>query len=252
MTDHTIWIWGRRPVLEAVRAGTARTILLASGRKPSPVLSEIRKLAEQQGLSIRDVSPHELDRLGPGHLMQGVAAQIERRYVNSLEELLTQIAGLGEQPFLLVLDQIQDPQNLGSLLRTAEAAGVQGAIVPNRGGAPISGVVAKASAGALSHLPVLEVVNLARTLRQLHEAGIWVIGLEGSTSQPLFAADLTVALALVVGNEGRGLRRLTRDRCDLLVRLPMLGVIESLNAAVAGSIAMYEAVRQRTQMHQGS
>jgi 23S rRNA (guanosine2251-2'-O)-methyltransferase len=214
------------------------------------VLSEIRKLAEQQGLSIRDVSPRELERLVPGHHTQGVAAQIERRHANSLEELLTGAASSGHASFLLFLDQIQDPQNLGSLLRTAEAAGVQGVILPDRGSAPISGVVAKASAGALSHLPVVEVVNLARAIRQVREAGLWVVGLEGSASQPLFTADLSVPLALVVGSEGSGLRRLTRDLCDLLVCLPMLGVIENLNAAVAGSIAMYEVVRQRT-VHKG-
>jgi 23S rRNA (guanosine2251-2'-O)-methyltransferase len=204
-------------------------------------------LAEQQGLSIRDVSPRELEQLVPGHHTQGVAAQIERHQVSSLEELLTGAASSGQPSFLLFLDQIQDPQNLGSLLRTAEAAGVQGVILPDRGSAPISGVVAKASAGALSHLPVVEVVNLARAIRQVREAGLWVVGLEDSASQPLFNVDLTVPLALVVGSEGSGLRRLTRELCDLRVSLPMLGTIESLNAAVAGSIAMYEVVRQRTQ-----
>jgi 23S rRNA (guanosine2251-2'-O)-methyltransferase len=147
--------------------------------------------------------------------------------------------------FILVLDQVQDPHNFGALLRTAEAAGVQAAIVPDRRSAPLSGTVAKTSAGALSHLPILEVKNLVRALDDLRQAGIWVIGLDAAAHVSLFETDLAVPLALVIGGEGEGLRRLTREHCDLLLKLPMRGAIESLNASVAGSIALFEGVRQR-------
>jgi 23S rRNA (guanosine2251-2'-O)-methyltransferase len=173
-------------------------------------------------------------------------AEVVERRLTDVEELLRTVAQADRQPFLLALDQVQDPYNLGSLLRTAHAAGAQGVIVPERRSAPVSGVVAKASAGAVSHLPILEVTNLARTLEALKKGGIWIVGLDGSAQEPIYGVDLTVPVALVVGGEGAGLRRLTREHCDLLLYIPMFGKVASLNAAVAGAIGMYELVRQRT------
>lgn len=248
MKASTVWIWGRRPVLEALRSNAARSILIATERKPSPVLSEIRRLAAERNVALRTVPPTEIERIAPGQNTQGVAAQATELRIANVNELLSLVEQRNEPPFLLVLDQVQDPQNLGALLRTADAAGAQAVLVPERRSAHISGAVAKASAGAVSHIPVLEATNLVRALDSLREAGIWIAGLDGSASQSLFNVDFTVPIAVLVGSEASGLRRLTREHCDFLVRLPMLGSIESLNAAVAGSIAMYEVVRQRASL----
>jgi 23S rRNA (guanosine2251-2'-O)-methyltransferase len=219
--------------------------LVAAGRKPAPVLQEIVALAKERHVPFREASPTEVDAVAPGANTQGVAALVETPHLDSMEELLTLTHDRREVAFILILDQMQDPHNFGALLRTAEAAGVQAVVVPDRRSAPLSGTVAKTSAGALSHLPILTVNNLVRALDELKQSGIWVMGLDAAARVSLFEADLSVPLALVVGGEGEGLRRLTRDHCDLLVGLPMRGAIASLNASVAGSIALYEGVRQR-------
>lgn len=241
----TVWIWGRHSVLEALRAQTARTVWIAAGRKGSAVLDEIEQLAADQGVALREVAAAQVDQVAPGQNNQGVVASIVERRLSDVHALLGQIRASASSPFLLALDQIQDPHNLGALLRTADAAGVQGVVVPARRSAPVSGVVAKTSAGAVSYLPIVEVTNLVRAIDEVRAAGVWAIGLEMSGAQSLFSVDLNQPVLLVVGGEADGLRRLTRERCDLLVHLPMRGSIESLNASVAGSVAMYEVLRQR-------
>ena len=241
-----LWIWGRHPVLEAIRAGYARVVLVARDREHTRVLNEIRSEASAQKISVLEVSLDEVSRLAPGQSTQGVAAQVARPRVLDLEWALNLSESREDPAFLLVLDQIQDPHNLGALLRTADAAGVGAVVVPERRSASITGTVVKTSAGAASHLPFVEVTNLSRALETIRGRGIWTVGLDGSADENLFELDLKMPLALVVGSEGSGLRRLTRERCDFVARLPMLGRVESLNAAVAGSIAMYEVIRQRT------
>lgn len=220
-------------------------VLLAEGRKPSPVLEEIRRTAAGSGVPVQVVPAAEVDRLAPDQNTQGVAARITEHRFRDLRKLLALVQNRSTQPFILALDQIQDPHNVGALIRTADAAGVEGIVMPERRSAPISGVVARASAGAVSHLPIVEVKNLARALRELKEAGMWVVGLDESTPQTIYDTDFRVPMVLVLGSEGEGLRRLTRETCDFLVRIPMFGSIESLNVSVAGSLAMYEVVRQR-------
>lgn len=245
MTDPRLWIWGRHPVLEALRAGSARAVLIAEGRKQAAILDEIRKTAAAANVPVRDVPAPHIDRLAPGQSTQGVAAEVIERRMDSVGDLLAALGGRTAPPFLLVLDQIQDPHNVGALIRTADAAGVQGIIMPERRSASISGTVARVSAGAVSHLPTVEVTNLARALREVRDAGIWIAGLDGDARQTIFEVDLKIPIAIVVGSEGEGLRRLTREHCDFLLRIPMLGAIESLNASVAGSIMLYEVMRQR-------
>jgi 23S rRNA (guanosine2251-2'-O)-methyltransferase len=232
-------------VLEAVRAGDAHAVLVAAGRKPSPILHEIRQEALRHSVSLREVPAEEVVRLAPGQNTQGVVAQITTRSVDSISALLESRRTSGAAAFLLALDEVQDPQNVGSLIRTAEAAGVDGVILPERRTSPITGTVAKASAGAVSRVPVIRVSNLARALNEAREEGIWVVGLDASAEQAVYSADLRLPVLLVVGNESQGLRRLTREHSDVLVHLPMAGAIESLNAAVAGAVAMFEVVRQR-------
>lgn len=244
--DDSLWIWGRHSVVEALRTGSVQSIIMAEGRKHAAVLEEIARLAAQHNVPLRRVPPAEVERVAPGQNTQGVAARIRRSAAYDLPDLLARVTSQATNPFLLVLDHIQDPQNFGSLLRTAYAAEVQGVVVPERGSAPRSGVVAKVSAGAMSHVPIVDVVNLVRALEEMRSAGIWIVGLDGGAREVLYSVDLTVPVALALGSEGGGLRRLTREHCDVIARLPMPGAMESLNAAVAGAIAMYEVVRQRT------
>jgi 23S rRNA (guanosine2251-2'-O)-methyltransferase len=245
MKDGRIWIWGRHPVLEALRARRVSSLVVVSGQKHASILQDIFALAKQQGVPVREAPAIELQAMAPGATMQGVAALVDIPRLETMDDLCAATGRGRGDAFILVLDQVQDPHNFGALLRTAEAAGVQAVIVPNRRSAPLSGTVAKTSAGALSHLPILEVTNLVRALDELKQEGIWIMGLDASAQASVFDSDLTVPLALTIGGEGEGLRRLTREHCDLLLRLPMRGVVESLNASVAGSIAMFEAVRQR-------
>lgn len=245
MRENGLWIWGRHPVLESLRSGSARTVLIAEGRKPAPILDDIRKAAAAANVPVRHVPAGQIDRLAPGQSTQGVAAEVIERRLDDIGALLDLVKHRAEPAFLLILDQLQDPHNVGALLRTADAAGVQGIVIPERRSAPISGTVARVSAGAVSHLPIVEATNLARTLREIRDAGIWIAGLDGEARQSIFEADLRVPIAIVVGSEGEGLRRLTRAHCDFLLRIPMFGAIESLNASVAGSIVLYEVTRQR-------
>ncbi|GAC1521534.1 MAG: 23S rRNA (guanosine(2251)-2'-O)-methyltransferase RlmB [Chloroflexota bacterium] len=248
MTDAAAWIWGRHSVLEALKASTVRELWLAEGRQQVRILDEIRTAAANRGVPVRNVSPGEIERIAPGQNTQGVVALVEHARAMLLPDLLATVTATGNPGFLLALDQVQDPQNLGSLLRTASAAGVHGVVVPERRSATRSGVVAKVSVGAASHVPVVEATNFSRALNEIREAGIWVVGLDGEALQTLFTVDLTEPVALVVGSEGAGMRRLTRQHCDFIAKLPVVGPIGSLNAAVAGAIAMYEVVRQRQRL----
>lgn len=240
-------LYGRQPVREVLRAAGRhlyRLILADSSR--GPVVDEITALARQAGVSIQRTDRRGLDALCGEANHQGVALEASGYPYVALPDLLAVEHERTEAPFLLLLDHLQDPQNVGSLLRTAEAAGAHGAVIPRRRAASVTPAVVRASAGASEHLAVAQVTNLARTLAELKEAGLWIAGLEGSSeAQRLYEADLTGPLGLVVGSEGQGMARLIRERCDFLLRLPMRGQIESLNAAIAGAIALYEVRRQR-------
>ena len=188
-----------------------------------------------------------LDQISHGAVHQGCIAVVEARSYATLDEILAHAENKHEEPFLLILDAIQDVNNLGSLLRTAESVGVHGVIIPEHRAAEVNATVIKTSAGATEHLLIAQETNLTRTIDYLKKQNIWVVGLAGEASTLYYHANLTGALALVVGNEGKGISRLVRENCDLLIKLPMRGHINSLNAAVAGSIALYEALRQREQ-----
>jgi 23S rRNA (guanosine2251-2'-O)-methyltransferase len=239
-----LWIWGRHPVLEALRAGAASEVVIATGLAPSHVLRDIRSLAHRGRVPVRDVPAAELQRRFPGQTTQGVAARTSEPDELSVD-MLTASVRAGQVTFVVALDQVQDPHNLGALLRTAVAAGVDAVLLPERRSAPLSGTTAKASAGAMSQARVVRAPNFARALAAVRAAGLWTVGLDADGEDSLFSVDLTVPLALVVGGEQKGLRRLSSEQCDLLANLPLLGAVESLNASVAGSIAMYEVVRQR-------
>jgi 23S rRNA (guanosine2251-2'-O)-methyltransferase len=239
-------IEGRRPVVEALRAGRpVDRILLAAG-VGRPALGDLLDLAQRRGVEVATVPRSLIDAESSSGAHQGVLAIVAPIEPIDLVELLALPLAGPEPPFFLALDGVEDPHNLGALARSAEAAGCHGLVVPRQRSAPMSAVAVKSSAGALEHLPVAEVPNLARAIDHLRDAGVWCIGLDGTAEASLF--DLQLAdepVCVVVGGEGAGLHRLVRDSCDALVRIPMSGRIESLNASVAGALALFEIRRRR-------
>jgi 23S rRNA (guanosine2251-2'-O)-methyltransferase len=231
-------IYGVHPVLEALRAGTVRRLRVAG--RAADRMRDVIELAASVGVRVERVPPEAIDRLAHGATHQGVVADVESDRAVGLGELAA-----GPAPLIVVLDGIEDPHNLGAILRTADAAGVSGVVVQTRRSALHAGTVAKTSAGALSHVRVAEVVNIARAIEELKELGVWSVGLAGEATQAYDAIDLTGPIALVVGAEGPGLRRLVREKCDFLVSIPMSGHVGSLNVSVAAGVALFEAVRQR-------
>lgn len=233
-------IYGINPVLEALRAGGVKELRVAErggGRVP-----EVMALAREHGVRIRRVPVEALERDSQRGVHQGVVADVEDAQNYSIEEL---VRGAAATPLLIVLDSIEDPQNLGAILRTADAAGVDGVVRQTRRSAALAGAAAKASAGAIAHVRIAEVVNIARAIEELKEAGVWTVGLAADADTPYHAIDFTVPSAIVLGGEGSGLRRLVRERCDFLAAIPMWGHVSSLNVSVAAGVTLFEAVRQR-------
>jgi len=240
-------LYGRNAVREALRSGRRKIykLILAQGMKEPGVVADIATLASKSGVPIQRVERRQLDRIGD-FKHQGVAAEVSQYPYVELEAILAEADQRQETPWLLMLDCLQDPQNFGALLRTAEIIGVHGVVIPKRRAVGITPAVVNSSAGATEHLLVAQVTNLVRTMETLKARGLWIVGLEDvPQAQPHYQSDLTMPLALVVGSEGRGIGRLVRETCDILIRLPMRGRISSLNVAVAGSIALYEVWRQR-------
>ncbi|MEN8216742.1 MAG: 23S rRNA (guanosine(2251)-2'-O)-methyltransferase RlmB [Pseudomonadota bacterium] len=206
-------------------------------------LQALLKQAEQQGIAIQSVPKKTLDSLSDNGHHQGIVIRCKARPQSTLEEIL---ASKTVPAFLLVLDEVQDPHNLGACLRTADAAGIDAVIVPKNQACQLTATVRQVASGAADSVPLVQVTNLARTLRWLQDRGVWLVGTDAESQSSLFDSSLTGSLALVLGAEGRGLRRLTRETCDVLVRIPMSGTVESLNVSVAAGVCLYEAVRQRS------
>ncbi len=243
-------LYGRQAVRESLRAGRRQPfrLLLMEGIFSAPVVEETSALATSQRVATATVSKHEMARLVGNEDHQGVALETSGYPYASLDEMLALAKQRNEAPLLLLLDLIQDVHNLGSLLRTAEAAGVHGIVIQERRAAGITPAAVNASSGAVEHLLVAQATNLVQAMERLKAEGLWIVGLEDVYgAKPYATIDLQVPLAIVVGSEGEGLRRLVRERCDWLGVLPMRGQINSLNAAVAGSIMLYEVLRQRAQ-----
>jgi 23S rRNA (guanosine2251-2'-O)-methyltransferase len=239
------WITGRNPVYETLRARRRDYFRLLVGRgvEEKGRIADIIRLARERKLRIEEAHRQHLDSLSDSH--QGVALEASGYPYAALPDILQRAEQRDEPPFLLLLDVLQNPQNLGTLLRTAEAVGVHGVIIPPKRATGVTPAVVGASAGASEHMLVAQ-GNLAQTIAALKEAGVWVMGLEGSPqAQPVEQVRLDGPLALVVGGEGEGMRDLVRKSCDVLLRLPMRGQIESLNAAVAGSVVLYMALQAR-------
>ena len=222
-----------------------RRVLLAGGRDAGR-LAEIRSLAQRAGVQVSAADDATLDKLAEGERHQGVVAELLPRAGDPETQLEEALEAAGGAPLLLVLDGVQDPHNLGACLRSADAAGAAAVIVPRDRAAGLTPVVRKVAAGAAETVPLVAVVNLARTLRDLKERGIWLVGTDDAADKTFYDADLQGPVALVMGSEGEGMRRLTRECCDQLVSIPMAGAVESLNVSVATGVVLFEAVRQRS------
>nr|WP_127532472.1 23S rRNA (guanosine(2251)-2'-O)-methyltransferase RlmB [Paenibacillus kobensis] len=236
---------GKHPVMEALRSGREiNKIWIAEGAQKhltAPIVAE----AKQLGIIVQFADKRKLDSMAGEVAHQGVIAQVAPYRYYEVDELLEAAKAKGETPFLLLLDEIEDPHNLGSILRTAECTGVHGVIIPKRRSVGLTATVAKTSAGAAEYVPVARVTNLAQTIESLKEQGVWVAGTDVSAEQDVYRTKFDMPLALVIGNEGKGMGRLIREKCDFLVKLPMAGKLNSLNASVAAGVLMYEVLRQR-------
>lgn len=240
-------IGGRRPVAEALAAGrTARRLLIASGAKPSPELRQLIGSAQLAGVPIEWVDRQQLGRLAGFDGHQGVLLEVAERIYARLPDILEVARSAGHLPLVLVLEHLQDPMNQGTLLRAAEAAGADGVVYPARGAAPLSAAAVKASAGATEHLALARVESIGAAIHELREAGLRIVAADQTAAASAWDTDLSGPLAIVVGSEGSGLSGATRRRCDLLVSFPMSGHIGSLNAATAGSLLLFEVLRQRS------
>ena len=240
-------IFGVHPVLEALRSGTPLERLYVVKGKKSRVLSDILALAKAQGLDYRFEPWERLTKRTDGNSRhQGILALRGTAFsYASLDGLFERASQMNEAAFFVVLDQIQDPHNLGAILRTAECAGVHGVILAKRNAAEVTSAAMKVAAGAASHIPVCRVTNIASTIETLKERHIWVVGTSGEATQTYTASDLSVAIAVVIGNEEKGIRRLVAEKCDFMVSIPMYGKISSLNASISGALMMFEVRRQR-------
>ena len=233
-------IYGINPVLEALKTGRVREVRVDGALRER--VREIRKMADARSVPVRIVSAQDLDRSARGGVHQGVAADLADAPDYSVQELVSSAQG---PPLIVVLDGIEDPHNLGAILRTVDASGADGVVRQTRHAARLDGAAAKASAGAVSHVRIANVVNIARAIGELKDAGVWTVGLAADAPEPYDAVDFTQPSALVVGAEGQGLRRLVRESCDRLASIPMRGHVDSLNVSVAAAVVLFEAVRQR-------
>ncbi|MER2108736.1 MAG: 23S rRNA (guanosine(2251)-2'-O)-methyltransferase RlmB [Solibacillus sp.] len=236
-------IAGKNPVLEALRAGREiNKVWIAEGVKKTGV-QELIDLAKEQGVLVQFVPKQKVDKLADNH--QGIVASVAAYDYAELDDLFNAAKAKNEDPFFIILDELEDPHNLGSIMRTADAIGAHGIIIPKRRAVGLTAVVAKASTGAIEHVPVVRVTNLAQIVDELKERGVWIAGTDAKGSVDYRKMDATLPLALIIGSEGKGMSRLLKDKCDFLYHLPMVGHVTSLNASVAAALLMYEVYRKR-------
>lgn len=235
---------GRNAVMEALKGSRSVNKLMIANGSTEGSIKEIIAVAKDKGVNIQYWDRSKLDSIARGIRHQGVLAQVAPVQYAELEDILQVAKDRNEPPFIVLLDELEDPHNLGAILRTADAAGVHGVLIPKHRSCPLSATVAKTSAGAVEHMPVARVGNLVQTIKKLKQEGLWVAAAD-MDGKDYYDTDLTGPLLLIIGSEGQGVGRLVKEQCDFVVRIPMVGKINSLNASVAGSILMYEAMKQR-------
>ena len=238
-------IYGRNPVLEALESGRAIDKIFIQDGINAPVIGQIRNLAKSRGVTYSFTDKRRLDRMTGGENHQGVVAVGAAHAYSSVEDILDRAMENGEDPFIVICEGLTDPHNLGAVIRTADAAGCHGVIIPKNRSVQLSSTVAKVAAGAVEHIPVAKVANIAQTIEKLKKEGLWIVGTDLSATMTHYECDMTGAIGIVIGSEGDGISRIVRESCDFLVKIPIRGGAESLNASVAAGVVLYEAVRQR-------
>lgn len=244
--DREDMIEGRNAVIEALRAGRAIDKIFIQKGETDKTLGHIASKARDRGIVVVDADRRKLDAMSRTHAHQGVIATAAVREYCSVADILKIAEERGETPFIVMCDEVSDPQNLGAVIRTGEAAGVHGIIIPKRRSAGLTSVVDKTSAGAAEHMAVARVANLTSAIKELKAAGVWIYGTAAEGDSPLWKTDLRGPVCVVIGSEGEGIGRLVRENCDFLVGIPMNGKVSSLNAGAAAAVLIYEALRQRS------
>lgn len=237
-------IIGRNPVIEALKSDRSVYKVFLANRMNRKMFHKIKKLCQRKNTTVREVPKHQLDQMIEGN-HQGVIAYVSPHSYVTIDELFLQAEQRQEDPFFLVLDELEDPHNLGSIMRTADATGVHGIIIPKHRSVGLTRTVAKTSAGAIEYIPVAQVTNIANTIEELKSHNVWVVGTDAKGDEDYRTLDGKTSIALVIGNEGRGLTRLVKEKCDWTVSIPLAGHVSSLNASVASSLLMYEIYRKR-------
>lgn len=239
------WIGGKNTVIEVLQSGrTVEKVLLVENLNQG-LVRKLESMAKKANAAVQRVPKKKLDQLIEGSNHQGIAALVSAYEYSTLDNLFEVAASREEAPFFLILDEIEDPHNLGSILRTADATGAHGVIIPKRRSVGLTATVAKTSVGAIEHIPVVRVTNIVQTIEELKTRNVWVVGTEAEATEEYRKLDGSLPIALVIGNEGKGMSRLVRENCDWTINLPMRGHVSSLNASVAASILMYEVYRKR-------
>ena len=238
-------IEGRNPVIEAIKNNREIDKIMVANSAKEGSIKKIIGMAKEKNLIIQYVDKNKLDEISTSHAHQGVIAQVSEYKYWELEDLIKNVKEKGEDPFFIILDEITDPHNLGTIVRTADAVGAHGVIIPKRRSVHITPVVVKASAGAIEYVPVCKVTNIVNTIKKLKEEGLWIAAAD-MDGEVFYEQNLTGALGLVIGSEGFGISRLVKENCDFTVKMPMIGNVTSLNASVAGGILLYEIFKQRS------
>ena len=238
-------IEGRNAVTELLKSDkTVNKLMIQKGERQGSI-NEIIKLAKNKKIIITEVDKNKLDQLSETKHHQGVIAFISPIEYKELDDIFELAKERNEAPFILIADEIEDPHNLGALIRSAECAGCHGVIIPKRRAVAVTEVVAKTSVGATEYVPIVRVNNINETIRELKDRGVWIVGTDGSAKVTYYDQDMTGSIAIIIGSEGRGMNKLTMENCDFLVKIPMMGKITSLNASVSGGIVLFEALKQR-------
>ena len=238
-------IEGRNAVTELLKSDkTVNKLMIQKGERQGSI-NEIIKLAKNKKIIITEVDKNKLDQLSETKHHQGVIAFVSPIEYKELDDIFELAKERNEAPFILIADEIEDPHNLGALIRSAECAGCHGVIIPKRRAVAVTEVVAKTSVGATEYVPIVRVNNINETIRELKDRGVWIVGTDGSAKVTYYDQDMTGSIAIIIGSEGRGMNKLTMENCDFLVKIPMIGKITSLNASVSGGIVLFEALKQR-------
>ena len=240
-------ITGKRTIIEALHSGILiKEIYVQDNMKQKEgFVGEIKDILKKSNIVLKSISRDDLRRLTKTEKHGGAAARVEEKRFVSVEQIFQNAKRRKEEPFIILLNGIEDPHNFGAILRSAEGAGAHGIIIPKRRTAPIGATVAKTSAGALYHIPIARVANISQTVIKLKEKGVWIVGSDSSSDKMYYDVDFTLPIAIILGNEGKGIQDIVRKKCDFIVKIPMIGNVQSLNASVSGGVLFYEVIRQR-------